>query len=328
MIVEILLWIAGIVLLVVFVITLFSLIKTTTQVVPQEEQLVIYRLGRFNRIAGPGPVSVIPGLEEVVQTIDVRDRPLEIKVPGIFAFGVPNDLTLNLWCSSDLVKATKGDHDKLAKLVQLSEFERHEQVKVKMREALVSQVAHLQEQMPLPVKAKLTERIIALAPGTPHYNTLIKGLKHQLERTLPSVGVVLNTDQSIVLTGRSLSDEIIEAIGRRQGREIDSEWLTNYADELRQRFPEMSNVMLAQILSSVEGVDAGKVQRLLLEQEATTEAEVEFEMSGSGESGPNIITKPKPQKRQPAQAPRPLTKSDLTVLKRVPRGNPDQRLSA
>jgi hypothetical protein len=317
--------VVGIIFLIVLLVVLYNLIAIT-RVVPQEERLVVYRLGRFNRIAGPGPVQVIPGLEEVVQTIDVRDRPLEIKVPGIFAFGVPNDLTLNLWCSFDLVKAVKGDRDKLAKLVQLTEFERHEQVKVKMREALVSQVANLQEQMPLPIKAKLTERIIALAPGTPRYNALIKGLKHQLERTFPSVGVILNTDQSIVLTGRNLSDEILEAIGRRQGREIDSEWLTNYADELRQRFPEMSNVVLAQILSSIEGVDAGKVQRLLLEQEAAAEAEVEFEMSGSGETGPNVITKPKPksQKRQPAQAPRPLTKSDLTVLKRVPR----KRLSA
>jgi hypothetical protein len=99
------------------------------------------------------------------------------------------------------------------------------------------------------------------------------------------------------------------------------------------------------VLAAIEGVDAGKVQRLLLEQEREGEvtAEVEFEMAQDGE-GPNVITKPRlnksgivsqprPETRnvtaEPAKAtPQHLTKSDLAVLKRVPRRERDQRLSA
>jgi hypothetical protein len=318
-----------IIVVVVFLVILFGVVirlfASMTQVVPQTQRLVVYRLGRFHRIAGPGPVQIIPRLDQVVRMIEVRDHPVEITVPGLFAFGAPNTLTLNLWCSFDLVQAAEGDHGKLAQLVQLSESERHQQVEVKMREALVRQIADLQQKMPLPDKATLMDRIIALAPASPRHNALLKGVKYDLERTLPSVGVILNTNQPIVLTGRSLSDEITEAIQRRRGRELDSEWLLNYADTLRERFPGISDAMLAQILTSIEGVDVGNIQRLLLEHERNTETEVEFEMPGDGSGVPNVIIKPKTKAQQPpptgtegkpARTPRPLTKSDLAVLKR------------
>jgi hypothetical protein len=318
-------------------------LRATVRVVSHEERLVIYRLGRFHRVVGPGLVLVIPRLDHVVRPIEVRDHPMEITVPGLFAFGVPTELTLNLWCSFDLVQAAGGDRDKLARLVQIRDGERHRQVEVKMREALVNQISDLQKRMPLP--ATTMEGVIALAPGGPRYRELLEGVKRELEQTLPSVGVILNPAHSIVLTGRNISDEIVEALKRRRGREIDSEWLTNYVDSLRQRFPGVSNAVLAQMLASIEGVDVGKVQRLLLEHDADTESEVEFEMARDGE-GPNVITRPKSKKQDTASQhpparpetdeepfPRPsqpltLTKDDLAVLKRVPRKDRGQRLSA
>jgi hypothetical protein len=334
--------IVGVVLLVILI---AIVLRAILRVVPHEERRVIYRLGRFHRVVGPGLVLVIPRLEQVVRTIEVRDHPMEITVPGVFAFGVPNDLTLNLWCSFDPAQAAGGDRDKLARLVQIRDGERHRQVEVKMREALVNQISDLQKRMPLPAAATTMDGVIALAPGGPRYRELLEGVKRELEQTLPSVGVILNPAHSIVLTGRNISDEIVEAIKRRRGREIDSEWLTNYVDSLRQRFPGVSNAVLAQMLASIEGVDVGKVQRLLLEHDAGTESEVEFEMARDGE-GPNIITRPKSKKqdvasqRQPVRRdtaeepssgpsqPLTLTKDDLAVLKRVPRKDRGQRLSA
>jgi hypothetical protein len=325
------LWIiVAIILVVIFVIALYRAIKMSVRVVPQEKRLVIYQLGTFSRVAGPGPVRVIPGLDQVVKTIEVRDHLYEVTVPGVFAYGVPNELTLSLWCSFDLVQAAAGDRDKLMRFVQVSEAERRDQVRVKMHEALVRQIAGLQERMPLPDKATLLERVVALAPGSPRYNEFLKCLKYDLDKVLPSIGVVVSAEHPIVLTGRNISDEIIGAIKRRHGRELDSEWLMNYAQELRRRFPGMSNTMLAQILLSIEGIDVGRIQKLLLEQEEGAQAEVEFEMSGAGESGPNVIAKPKPkpQKHEAVQVPQPLKSQDWDVLKPVPRADGEQRLSA
>lgn len=322
-------------------------IRAMTRVVPHEERLVIYRIGRFHRVAGPGLVVVFPRLDEAKRTYRVRDQPLEVTVGGLFPYGVPSEMTLNLWCRFDLEQAAGGDRERLANLVQFGDGERRQQVQIKVQEALIHQIAELQERRPPPPNASLQDRIIALAPGSPPYNELLWAVKHELQQTLPSVGAILNPNQSITLTKRNISDEIIEALKRAHGREIDSKWLTDYADNLRQRFPSISNAVLAQMLASVEGVDAGKVQRLLVEHEgdtsAETEVEVEYEMSGD-EERPNVIARPKMKKRStsaqskpapsrttektPSQTPRPMTESDLAVLKRVPRKNRDRRLSA
>jgi hypothetical protein len=169
--------IVGVVLLVILI---AIVLRAILRVVPHEERRVIYRLGRFHRVVGPGLVLVIPRLEQVVRTIEVRDHPMEITVPGLFAFGVPTELTLNLWCSFDLVQAAGGDRDKLARLVQIRDGERHRQVEVKMREALVNQISDLQKRMPLPAAATTMDGVIALAPGGPRYRELLEGVKREL----------------------------------------------------------------------------------------------------------------------------------------------------
>jgi hypothetical protein len=344
------LWIiVGIILAIILVIMVIKLLRSSLHVVPEGRRLVVYRLGRFNRIVGPGLVLVIPWLEQIMRTLEVRDHPLEVTVTGIFAYGIPNDLTLNLWCSYDLARAAGGDKHQLAHLAHMSDAERRQQVEVKMREALVTQVAILQKQMPLPAEASPFDSVIALAPGTERYNKLLEWVRDELEKTLPSVGVVLNTSQPITLTGRDIPNSIIDAIQRKQGRDIDSEWLIQYAGDLQHDFPDISKAILAQILGAIEGVDTGKVQRLMLEQEtqAPSGIELEYEMHEDGSGVPHAIVKPQlntspseeahpvsqTSRRGPSSPPAGsthLSQSDLTVLKRVPRPNDQekQRLSA
>lgn len=338
--IEWLLVIGGVFLVLVLLILLYALLRTTTRVVSQERRLVIYRLGRFHRIAGPGPVQIMPKIDEVVRTIEVRDRPMEVTVEGIIAFGVPNSLTLDLWCRTDVVEAAKGDRDKLLNLAQISEAERTHQIEVKMREAITRQLAKVQERLPLPDKADFFQRLGALRPASARYDDLLKGIRYELETSLPTIGVILHKDQPIVLTRRGLSDDLIEAIKRRRGRDIDSEWLTHYAEQLRERFPDLSPTLMAQMLTSIEGVDVGKVQRLFLEQEKEGQSEVEFEIpaDGSEDATPNFIAK-KPMSRkqpsvqpridkQPIQKSRYLTERDLSVLKPVPKNNHHEKRSA
>jgi hypothetical protein len=142
-------------------------------------------------------------------------------------------------------------------------------------------------------------------------------------------------------------DDIIQAMSRMRGREIDSEWLTGYAARLRQQFPDISNAVLAQMLASIEGVDVGRIQRLLVGHDADSRAapDVDLELEMSGDSThPNVIAKPKMKEGRGAEAhraerreageqpertaPATLTKEDLALLKRVPRRSDNQRRSA
>lgn len=328
-------WFIGTLLVIVALVVLFGLLKASIKLVPQTKRLVIYRLDRFSRIAGPGFTLVLPKIEKIEKTLEVRDHPLEVPVPGIIAYGVYNNLTLSLWCRVDLVQAANGDKEKLTKLVQMSEIERERQLQVKLRDVVANQVVELQRRMPLPKEADTLVRLMALTPGTDHYKALRQGIMTELEEALPSVGYILNTGQPIVLTGRIIPDKIIQAIERGQGRDVDSRFLRQVARELHKEFPDASHVVLAQILASLEGVDTGKLQRFLMEQGADLRTELEFEM-GKERNGPNFIVKPPPARSagQSSQAtptssessPR-LTDYDLSILKRVPHSNHEEQVS-
>jgi len=116
-----------------------------------------------------------------------------------------------------------------------------------------------------------------------------------------------------------------------------------YAAKLKRDFPEISDAVVAQIVGSIPGVDLGNLQRLLLEK-GSDGAKVEYEMPQDGSGVVNIITKPRTGAEETARersvesarddkstghtAKEDLSESDLAILKRVPRGNRGQRLSA
>jgi hypothetical protein len=316
--------------LVVLAFIAYSILSRTTQIVPDEERWVIHRLGRFHRIVGPGMVQIFPGLEYVRKRIDARNHPVEVEINGILAYGILNHLTLNLWCRIDLKEAAGNDKKKLAELALLSEVERQRQVQVKMRDILSNQIIELQKSKPLPPNASIFEKIVTLTPGTEHYKTLIERARRELEQALLSVGVILDTNQPIVLTGRNIPQTIIAAIEHEQGRQIDVQAI----EKLRTQFPEIvSGKLAAQILGAREGID---VDQLDMSPEAEANTSVEHEKQRDRNTTTKItVTPPNPPPDMAEKQLKPgapisydLTKSDLTVLKRVPRRPQNQQMSA
>jgi len=322
-------------LVIIGVIVLVWFFSSASRVVRHEERLVIYRLGKFNRVVGPGVVRVYPKIDRVIKTIEVRDHPVSVTVAGIFAFGVPNDFTLNLWYRSDPVEAAGSDRTLLTRLVQMTEAERHNQVEVKMREALVKQVTLLQQQYPMPDYASTFDGVIALAPGSVRYTALIDGIAQRLRQTLPTIGVILLLDQPITLVGRGIPEEIIKALQQKRGLDISGPTLIQYGVQLKHTFPEMSDAVLSQILGSIPGVDMSNVRPIVMEHLRGYGANVEYELQESGrgqvnlqfDANPPRLIEAKPVDIQPASGGNELNENDLMVLKRIPRSSQSQKKS-
>jgi hypothetical protein len=305
---------------------LYRAITSSTFVVPQEERRVIYRLGQFHRVVGPGVVRIYPKLDKVQRIYEVREHPVEVEIDGIFAFLVPNTFTLNLWVRTDPVEAAGRDGEMLSRLVQIREVERQDQVKVKMREALVKQVSELQKRFPLPDYATTFDGVIAFAPGSARYNALLDGVTQTLRHSLPTIGVILSIDQPITLTRRAIPDDIVEALGQKRGIDISGQTLIQYATQLRTAFPNMSDAILSQILGSIPGVDMSNIRPLIMEQTGKFGAKVEYEMHEDGTGQVNLqpdvetpAARPvKPLRMEPSATDHKLSDSDLSVLKRIP----------
>ena len=324
MIEDNLLWFIGIPLLI-----LLFWLRFRVEIVPQEKRLVVYRLGRFSRLAGPGPVLLLHRIDKVERTIHVRDQPARYLVDGLFIYDIPFGFTLNLWRRFDLAAATHNQPRALAELAQFDDDERNVQIQVKLREALVRSIVAVQQQRPLSPTAPVIERLLPIVPGLAESIQILANARAELERTLPSIGVILNDAHPITVERLHLGQDLIDGFNRNRTTEL-----------LRQRFPNLPEDAMVQVITSIEGANPLSVGRFSVEGLQGQQGYTEFKFDGQ-HINPRITTAPPLGGDTPAASSvqssaakastngeeEKLSKADLQVLKAVPQRHAGQQRS-
>ncbi len=307
------------------IVGIYFLTQSKMQVVQEEERLVVYRLGRFHRVAGPGVVVLQRMLDEVKRTFNVRDEPHNVRINGLFMNGVPFGYTLNFWYRFDLQAAADGNHERLAKLVQFSDEEREKQVATKVREALVA-AGPVIEQKFKPTGADFVSKLLPIIPGLPSFDAFMVEVRKHLRESLPLVGAILNEEHPLTVTNIHLGSDIIGSFSR--GR---------VATMLRETFPNLPPELLLQAVSSIEGIDMPQ-QRVVFEGVDQSNTRLDFRPEEGEASarvrvqptGPTASNAAQPAINPTSAAPvvqsstsvtpnkEQLTKDDLSILKRVP----------
>ncbi len=113
--------------------------------VPEGQQVVVFQLGRFHRIDGPGPVMLNRQLDEVVRTINIRNEPDNYRVDGLLSYGLPFGYTLNFWRHTDLTTAAGMIGRSWCIWRLLSDDERQHQVVTLLRTTLLDSWANWNE---------------------------------------------------------------------------------------------------------------------------------------------------------------------------------------
>ncbi len=309
-------------------------LRFRVEVVPQEKRLVVYRLGRFSRLAGPGPVLLLKRIEKVERTIHARDQPERYLIDGLFIYDIPFGFTLNLWRRFDLATATQGQAHALAELAQFDDEERNVQIQIKLREALVQSIVALQQQRPLPPTALVIERLLPIVPGMAECIQILANVHADLEHSLPSIGVILNDAHPISIERLHLSQDLIDGFNRNRTTEL-----------LRQRFPNLPEDTMVQVITSIEGANPLSVGRISLEGIQGQQGFTEFKLDGQNiephfRAAPPLATAAPPVKPaqpavtqiqaervQPSAGEERLSKADLQVLKAVPQRYAGQQRS-
>ncbi len=306
----------------VLVIVLFAwlILGLRVQIVPEEQRLVIYRLGAYHRVAGPGPVLIMR-MDTIERTLQVRDQPHNIRIDNLFMKGVPFGYTLNFWYGVDLYKAADGKREQLARLAQFSNDEIDRQVADRVRDALISSLAKIEQEYQ-PVGKEFFYNLLPIIPGLPESTKLLTYLREELTRTLLAVGVVFNPNHPIIIKGLHIGADIAGSFSRSRVGQM-----------LKEQFPGLPEEMLLQALTSIEGIDFAH-QRITLKSEGDAQAVVDFRSDEEEGMQPRVKVYPPTKGARTAQAqtgtnpatseaPAPpteerLTKEDLTILKRVP----------
>ena len=60
-----------------FLILLFILLFNTIKIIKEYERAVVFRLGRFTGVRGPGLIFLVPGIEKMVR-VDLRTVTMDV----------------------------------------------------------------------------------------------------------------------------------------------------------------------------------------------------------------------------------------------------------
>jgi hypothetical protein len=151
-------------------------------------------------------------------------------------------------------------------------------------------------------------------------------LGQALTRTLPTVGVIFDPSQPIVIQSVHLGPDIVGSFSR--GRQFRL---------LRQQLPGLTNEMIFRAFGAIEGLDGVQLNHMVME--SSQPAMVELRQTGDQGMEPRVKVRVlDPSRSAPAQGSQPagskasstpppthapaekevLTPDDLSVLKRVP----------
>jgi hypothetical protein len=276
----------GLVLLLALV-ALGSAFYRRVRIVKEEERIVVYRRGRFDRIDGPGWTFLGP-YETIERTLNVRDQPKTASVAQLFLYGIPIGFTFSFWARVDPVVAAGGSAARLKDMAMFEDYERDQQVDLKIRDSFVRRVAELEKGRSLSTSATIVEKVIPILPGSPECTWLLNQVRNDLVRTLPLVGVFLNTTHPMTVNGIIIPPEMMAGFTRGRMKDL-----------LKLYFPDLPEERLAQMVGSIEGWET--MRRYDFEQKGSAAQQVVPEMRiGNAEEGMKVKLQSPPQP-QPAE---------------------------
>lgn len=286
------------------------------EIVSQGKQLIIYRLGLFKRIAGPGPV-MLRSLEEVEQTIDVRNRPHRIPVNGLFLKGIPFGYTLEIWYRTALEESANGDAERLSQLIEFSDSERQQMVNTRVFEAMTKSAAQVEQEYQPPGN-EFFYNLLPIIPGYPDNTKMMALAKQRLADAFASVGLQLDWTRDLIICGLSINDQVAAGLGRGQIVQL-----------LREQFPHLSEEVLLQAMSSIDRIRA-PYTRIAIENDGKAAVDIRTNETGrvdtrvrsQGQSGQvneqAVASAAVAAEQEVSRSEEQVTVDDWDVLKQVP----------
>jgi len=264
----------GLLILAMFVfvlLTLWRVLSLEFKTVPEEERLVIYRLGRFHRLAGPGLIGIWRRWERIERTLQVRDQPHSVTLVYLYIYDIPFGYTMTCWYRIDPEEAANGNPAVLRKLVQFDDDERHQQFAVKLRELFVKHVATLQRQHRLPGEPSILDKLLPILPGQPEYQQLLETVQRELSDVLQPIGLIPNGSHSIASTNLHIPPSVLKLLDRNRMMQT-----------LQRQLPHLSEEMVLQAASADDGMALHTVRKFIFEHANEEQASVEWESVEDG----------------------------------------------
>ncbi|MCS7037969.1 MAG: SPFH domain-containing protein [Anaerolineae bacterium] len=271
-------------------------------------QAVIYRLGRFYSLAGPGMVWLWPYLDEVHAMLDVRSARVPIVI-RTFAGGVPVTLRLSFHARLDLQQAAANDLNRLAELASWDEQQRKDKLDDAVQNLVVRMVKEYERRHPVSADADVFDRLAHIITMTRENDALMTNIRRYLGRVIAQFGYVLGETEPCWMVLDSLPPSLLEAFDRVRTERVHMQRLTEKWRQILQLIHDYPPHLQAHLLAVVEGLEPPPIQIPGGEGAAEVNARV---IPGGGPEI-EITPRPKPtggQRSTPQTARGPLNAED------------------
>ena len=235
--------------------------------VEQGKEVVIFRLGRFLRVDGPGLVRLFRGVDEIKHTIDIRERDHKVYMSSWFDY-VPVDVIFVLSWRTDLRAAARLGQVPLAQLAVYSDAEREERLHFMVKSAVhkaMRDAERVEQNRPHSELGHLQD-LLPLLPGLPPAVRLTHSMARELADTLPTIGVILNPSRRIEIDQVSAPEDIVANIDRDRLERL-----------LRSRFPNTGEDIIVQALAALEGKDMPQIRHIKFDGAAPAQVDTSWD---------------------------------------------------
>ena len=207
------------------------------QSVEEGHAVVIERFGRFARTSGPGLVWIIPWIERVARTVDIRLRPEPVVVDNVFTRdNVPLIISLMIAYRVDL-----GPHARLrSEAAYYSAQQRRELLQAHVESALTN----------LSGDYSVLQLIGSERWG---WSEIQDRLGSMLNASLRDWALSLDDSQAVIVRSFRLPTELRAALERATTAGISTRTSMSALEAILQRYPEIPQVVLVQLLQSLGG---------------------------------------------------------------------------
>ncbi len=294
--------------------------------VEEGHEAVIYRLGRFHRIVGPGPVWLWPHVDEHHATLDVRQTKLTVLIRTFAGGGIPVTLRLSFHARLDLRRTAGQDFARLAELASWDEHERKEKLDDAVQHLVIRMVREYERRHPVSPHADVFTQLSHILTMTRQNDTLMVNIRRHLGRVIARFGYVLSEAEPCWMVLDSLPPTLIEAFDRARTDRVHMQRLTAKWEQLLRLIQDYPPHLQAHLMTVVEGLQPPPLQipghegALEINTRLTPNGEPEIEVGlrpRANERPSSVSAAGTPTNAEEDPDP-PLTMDDVALVKVVP----------
>jgi hypothetical protein len=294
--------------------------------VKEGHEAVIYRLGRFHRLAGPGPAWLWPYVDELHATLDVRQTKLTVLIRTFAGGGMPVTLRLSFHARLDLRRAAGQDFGRLAELASWDEEERKEKLDDAVQHLVIRMVREYERRHPVPHDADFLTQLAHILTMTRQNDALMVNIRRHLGRVIARSGYILSQAEPCWMVLDSLPPTLIEAFDRTRTDRVHMQRLTAKWEQLLRLIRDYPPHLQAHLMAVIEGLQPPPLQipghegSLELNTRLTPngKAEVEIGLRPPGPNQPSSAHTAGAQMNAEEDPDPPLTMDDVALVRVVP----------